>query len=40
MIRMWLEDVAAAAALIAFGFTVMVGAMIAEHPEWIVIPSF
>jgi hypothetical protein len=33
---MWLEDVAAAVALIAFGFTLLVWAAILEHPEWLV----
>lgn len=31
---MWAEDVAAAIALIAFGFAVLVWAAILEHPEW------
>ena len=31
---MWLEDVAAAITLIAFGAVVLLWAAILEHPEW------
>jgi hypothetical protein len=37
---MWLEDVAAAASLIAFGVMMLVWAAIIEHPEWIVAPDW